>query len=247
MGALRILHMLNRRKWLALIAFSSLVTAGLSVVTFLPDIFVSSATVLIEHQQIPEELVRSTVTSTLETRLQTIRQEMLSRSRLEELINRFDLYPDWKGIVPSERLAEMMRNEINVELRQDKYSRWDGTTVAFQITYLGGDPQKVADVTNTLASLYIAGNLEVRERQAAGTSDFLSSRLGDLRKELDEQERRRTGFKGDHLGELPHQQDGNLKALDQLALELRENLANQEQANERRASLMKEMVEAQGF
>ena len=64
---------------------------------FLPDVYQSAATVLIERQQIPDDLVRSTVTSALETRIDTISQEILSRSHLQELIGRFGLYQDLKG------------------------------------------------------------------------------------------------------------------------------------------------------
>ena len=82
------LAVLSRRKWLALIVLLLTLAGGVGVVAALPEIYKSTATVLIERQQIPDEFVQSTVTSTLETRLQTISQDILSRSRLEELINR---------------------------------------------------------------------------------------------------------------------------------------------------------------
>ena len=82
----------SRRKWLAMLAFVIPTAAGLGLITFLPNLYRSTATVLVDRQQVPEAFVRSTVTSALETRLHTISQEVLSRSRLEALINRFDLY-----------------------------------------------------------------------------------------------------------------------------------------------------------
>jgi uncharacterized protein involved in exopolysaccharide biosynthesis len=80
---------LVRRRWLAGLTLAAGVVAVLSVVWFLPDVYRSSATVLIDRQQIPDDLVRSTVTSDLEIRLHTISQEILSRARLEALIERF--------------------------------------------------------------------------------------------------------------------------------------------------------------
>src|SRR2546428_2634172 len=90
----------SRRKWLAVLAFAFPSSAAASLLAFLPNIYRSAATVLVERQQVPEAFVRSTVTSALETRLHTISQEILSRSRLETLINRFGLYPDLRKRVP---------------------------------------------------------------------------------------------------------------------------------------------------
>src|SRR5437763_16034771 len=90
----------SRRKWLAILAFAVPVSAAASFITFLPNIYRSTATVLVDRQQIPEEFVRSTVTSALETRIQTISQEILSRTRLEGLINRFGLYAYLRNQLP---------------------------------------------------------------------------------------------------------------------------------------------------
>ena len=86
----------SRRKWLAILAFAAPFSAAISLITFLPNIYRSTATVLVDRQQIPETFVRTTVTSELETRLHAISQEILRRSRLEDLILRFGLYPDLK-------------------------------------------------------------------------------------------------------------------------------------------------------
>ena len=90
--------MLSRRRWLAGLTFVGALVTVLSIVLFLPDVYRSSATVLIDRQQIPDELVRSTVTSDLEIRLHTISQEILSRSRLESLIERFNLYREQRKV-----------------------------------------------------------------------------------------------------------------------------------------------------
>src|SRR3954465_6029757 len=97
-----VLALLRRRKWLAVLVFIGPCSVVVGLVPFLPNIYQSTATVLVERQQVPEAFVRSTVTSALETRLQTITQEILSRTRLEELITRFGLYADLKRRVPPE-------------------------------------------------------------------------------------------------------------------------------------------------
>lgn len=241
------LEVWSRRKWLAILTFGGAFTAVVSIVMFLPDIYRSSATVLIEDQQIPEAFVKSTVTSAVETRLQTISQDILSRSRLESLINRFGLYTDSQKQVPPERLIEQVRKDIQLELKQVERREGDRATVSFTISFSGRDPQKVAQVTNTLASFYVQENLKVRERQAVGTTEFLQVRLEETKKRLEEQERRVSKFKERYIGDLPQQQEANLATLKQLNEQFRLNSDNQIRINERRALLAKQLAEAEGF
>src|SRR3989442_3984816 len=107
----------SRRKWLAILAFAAPLAAGVSLILFMPNIYRSAATVLVDRQQVPESFVRSTVTSALETRLQTISQEVLSRSRLEALIKRFDLYADLRKQIRFEEVVGRMRGDIKLELK----------------------------------------------------------------------------------------------------------------------------------
>src|SRR3989442_131433 len=89
--------MWQRRKWLALVVFLTPLATTVAATRSLPNLYGSKATVIVEHQQVPERLMGPSVAGELETRLQTISQEVLSRSRLSELIDRFGLYPDSRG------------------------------------------------------------------------------------------------------------------------------------------------------
>lgn len=177
-----VLEVWSRRRWLAILIFAGTFAAVVSIVKFLPDVYRASAKVLIERQQIPEAFVRSTVTSVVETRLQTMRQEILSRSRLENLITRFDLYTDMKKQASLERVIQRMRRDIQVELKQVEREARDVASSTFTISYSGSDPQKAALVTNTLASFYVEENIKIRERQAVGTSQFIQSRMEETKK-----------------------------------------------------------------
>src|SRR5438093_2195592 len=106
----------SRRQWLAVVVFALMLAGTATVATFLPRIYRSTATVLVERHQVPESFVRSSITGELETRLQTISQEILSRDRLANLITRFALYPDSRR-VPMEALVEGMRRDIQLELK----------------------------------------------------------------------------------------------------------------------------------
>jgi succinoglycan biosynthesis transport protein ExoP len=246
-GVDTLLAVWSRRKWLAILAFAVPISAASSLIAFLPNIYRSTATVLVDRQQIPEAFVRSTVTSALETRLHTISQEILSRSRLEALINRFGLYRDLRERSAFEEVIRRMRSDIRLELKSAEVRGVSEATVAFTIGYQGSDPGTVTLVTNTLASFYIEENLKARERQAAGTAEFLKVQLGETKKRLDEQEQRVSEFKRRHLGELPQQMEANLATLERMHSQLRLNADNQTRAVERRQALSSQLAEAESL
>ena len=242
-----VLAVWSRRKWLAILAFAAPMAAAASLITFLPNLYRSTATVLVDRQQIPETFVRSTVTSALETRLQTISQEILSRSRLEALISRFALYPDLRTQVPSEEVIKRMRGDIKLELKGIELKGASQATVAFTISYQGSEPGTVSLVTNTLASFYIEENLKARERQATGTAEFLKVQLEETKKRLDDQEQRVSEFKRRYLGELPQQMETNLATLERLHAQIRLNADTQTRAAERRQALSSQLAEAESL
>src|SRR2546426_8525624 len=234
----------SRRKWLAILVFAAPFSVVMSLGIALPNIYQATATVLVDRQQVPETFVQPTVTSALETRLHTISQEILSRSRLEALITRFGLYADLRKRIPSEEVIERMRKDIKLELKGVDVRGARQATVAFTISYQGSDPATVSLVTNTLASFYIEENLKARERQATGTAQFLKVQLGDTKKRLDEQEQRVSAFKRRHMGGLPQQMEPNLATLERLHTQLRLNADNQTRAVERRQALSSQLAEA---
>ena len=233
----------KRRKWLGIIVCVLPLTATLTAIIALPDLYQSTALVLVERQQVPEAFVRPTVTSQLEIRLQTISQEILSRSRLESLITRFGLYPNLRTRTSSEEAVDQMRRDIQIELKGNDPKKGGGTT-AFALSYRGADPQTVAQVTNTLASFYIEENLKARERQATGTAEFLRVQLGEAQKRLDEQEAKVSAFRQRNMGALPQQMAANLTALDSLNARLRSSVDNQVRLAERRDQLANQLAQA---
>lgn len=234
----------GRRKWLAVLVFLLPSVAAASVIFALPTFYRSTALVLVERQQVPEAFVPATVTSELETRLHTISQEILSRSRLEALITRFGLYPGLRKQEPTEEIVERMRKDFKLELKTTDTKGRPSATTAFALSYRGPDPRTVALVTNTLASMYIEENLKLRERQSAGTADFLKVQLGETRKRLDELEARVSEYRRRYMGELPQQMPANLATLEALHAQLRLNSDNQLRASERRENLKAQLAEA---
>jgi polysaccharide chain length determinant protein (PEP-CTERM system associated) len=233
----------RRRKWLAIAAFGASCAATLGVVAFLPNVYRSTAIVLVERQQVPEGFVRPSVTGDLETRLYTVSQEILSRGRLQALIERFTLYPERRPRTSPESLVELMRRDIQLSRKGAEAPGGPGATIAFSISYRGRDAATVAQVTNTLASFYVEENTKVRERQASGTAEFLRGQVAEMQKRLEEQERRLRDVKARHMGELPEQVDANRAAVERYASQLRVNSEAQFRARERREAMMRRLME----
>lgn len=233
----------RRRKWLGIAAFGASCAATLGVIAFLPNVYSSTAIVLVERQQVPEGFVRPSVTGDLETRLYTVSQEILSRGRLRALIDRFGLYPELRRRTSPEAVIEQMRRDIKLNLKGAEAPAGHGATIAFAISYRGRDPATVAEVTNTLASFYVEENTRVRERQAAGTAEFLRGQVGEMQKRLEDQEGRLRDVKARYMGELPEQLDVNRATLDRYASQLRLNNEAQYRARERREAVLRRLME----
>ena len=223
-----------RRKWIAILAFAGPLAAVLGVLTFMPRLYEAKATVLVERQQMPESLVKPTVSSELEMRLHAIHEEVLSRARLEELINAFNLYPEIRRRGSVRDAVERLRQDIKLDKKMERSAVYrEPTTVAFAVSYRGQDPQKAADVTNALARFYVVSNAKKRERQANATAAFLKVELEQTKQTLDQHEKRVGDYKKRNNGGLPDQAQMNMLTIERLYSELRMNRDGQGRLLER--------------
>ncbi len=197
------------------------------------EMYKSSTTILITPQKIPEEYIKSTVTYRIEERLNTIQQQVLSRTRLLNVIKTHGLFPELQGKVPQEEIVEMMRERINLELKGDQRER----KTAFAIEYSHEDPQTAMLVTSSLASMFIEKNLNIREQQAMGTAEFIDNQLEQVKEELDIKDRKIKVFRTKYLGELPEQLTSNLGMLSRYQDELKSNAEYFRAAQDRRILL----------
>jgi polysaccharide biosynthesis transport protein len=228
------LRLLWHRKWLVLGVFA-VVSAGTFVfASRLPNVYTSETLILVDPQKVPETYVRPTVTGDIRNRLGTLSQQILSTTRLQTIIDKFNLFPEERKTMAREDVIGMMRANIFVSVVSDFGA--NGDLQAFRIKYSGAEPHNVAQVTNELASLFIEENLKAREQQATGTTEFLGNQLQETRKTLEEQEAKLKQFKLQHIGEMPEQQVATLQALGQLQAQLQSetdalNRAEQQKAN----------------
>jgi len=235
----------SRRKWLALATLALPLSVAVTAAKTLPDLFRSTALVIVEHEEPPSGVAKRDVAGEIETRLQTLNQENLSRSRLQSLITRYDLYRDFRRRASLEEAIDRLRRDIQVEVRDVEHT-WGRPTVAFTLSYRGRDPQTVAQVTNALASYYVEQSQRRRERRAIGTVQLLKAEIEDVKRRLDEKEQQLTEFKTRYLRELPEQVKVNLATMERLSNGLALNRENQKRAGERQQALALKLAGAEG-
>jgi succinoglycan biosynthesis transport protein ExoP len=210
------LEILRRRKWVVLISLVvGLVAAG-AVFMVMPKVYRSNTLVLIESQKVPADYIKPVVVNSIEERLITIQQQILSRTLLQKVIEEFELYKDELKRTSIEDIIELMRKDIKVTTVDDSAHR---NIQAFTVSYDGENPLTVMQVTNKLASMFIEENLKVREQLVEGTSEFLENELAAVKEQLDQQEARISAYKKKNLGELPQQAEALMRQLDRLSIE----------------------------
>src|SRR4029077_19389344 len=207
------------RRWILLgtVLFS---LAGFTFVLLLPDRYKATTTILVDPQKVSEKYVSPTVSSDPGQRLNTITQQVLSATRLQQIIDDMQLYPELRGKVSREELIELMRKDITITVKQGSAAGLS----AFTIEYEGRRRETVAQAANQLAATFIEGNVKNREQQSQDTTEFLAAQLKEAKQNLEEQEAKVSAFKMRHLGEMPEQQAANLQALSQLQTQFQANV-----------------------
>ena len=200
-----------RRKWQIIVPFL-LIAAGTAFVSyFLPNKYRSEALILVIPQRVPEAYVRSAVSTKIEDRLQAVRQQILSRTRLEQIIIDNNLYAEERRDGIMEDVIEKMRRDVDIQvIRND----------AFRLSYVGRDPLSAMRVTARLASMTIEENVNERALLAEGTNQFLETQLESARRQLIEQEQKLEAFRRQYSGELPSQATANLQAIQNIQMQV---------------------------
>jgi polysaccharide chain length determinant protein (PEP-CTERM system associated) len=232
-----IVGILLRRRWLILLPFG----IGLALVPLIaervPKVYRSEALIMVVPQRVPDTYVRSTVTERVEDRLPSINDQILSRSRLERVINEFDLYKELRATQPMEDVVRRMRSDIgSPEIEEGQQS--------FHVSYVNTDALVAQKVTARLASLFIEENSSDRENLAENTNVFIESQLAEARQRLLVYEQKLEVFRRTHAGELPSQLEGNLRAITSAQVMLQSIGESINRARERRLLVERQLVDA---
>jgi polysaccharide biosynthesis transport protein len=216
----------RRRKIFGIVAGACFVAAVL-LALLIPPTYRTGATILIEQQEIPQELVRSAITSFADQRVQVISQRVMSTPNLLSLIDRYNLYPDIRQSKPREVLLQRIRDDIalkmiSADVIDPRSGRPTQATIAFSISYQNRSPDLTLKVANDLTTLYLNENLTSRTRMAEQTSAFFTEEADHQQAIIRQLDKTLADFKQKHADRLPELSQLNMQVSDRTELELRD-------------------------
>src|SRR6266851_3644847 len=198
----------RRRKIQILATVIILFLISAAVAALLPSAYRSTATILIEQQEMPPDLVRSTISSYADQRIQVISQQVMTRANLMRVVEKYNLYPSQRATKTSEEILQRLTKDIKLDLLKaaviDQRSGSKTTaTIAFSLSYEVEAPQVAQSVANELVTLFLSENLKTRQQKTAETSAFLSDEATKLNEHVTETEAKLAKFKAKNTGRLP--------------------------------------------
>ena len=210
------LDVLRRRRRPMLIVVVLLFAAAALAAVLWPPTYQSTGTILIQEQEVPPNLVQSTVTSYAMQRVQVITQRVMTRANLVRLIDKYHLYADRRDTDTTEQLVDRMRKDIGVQpISADVIDPRTGqptkATIAFTLSFEGSSPGKVQRVANELTSLYLAENIKTRTEKATDAYSFLRGEAKRLKAHLNKLDQKIATLEQHNLNRLPQVQDVNLQ------------------------------------
>jgi uncharacterized protein involved in exopolysaccharide biosynthesis len=241
------LALLRRRKTLILMVAASLLAASAALAFLLPAVYRSTATILIEEQEIPPDLVRSAIATYADQRIETIKQQVLSRSTLWKIVEQHDLYKSLRKRNPPEEILARFVKDIqidvmNVKVIDKRTQNPTQATIAFTLAYDGESAELAQKVANELTSLFLGENLKTRERHAQETTAFLKRESENLSHHIQELEQKLSGVKQRAEGALPELVQLNMQLLSQVQREIIESDREIRSLKERKTYLEGELA-----
>lgn len=241
-GPREYLDLLRRRRWQMAVPAAALLAASVLAAFVYPSSYRSTATILIEEQEVPADLVRSTVTSYADQRIQSIKQQIMSRTNLWRIVEQHGLYAKQRERRPTEAVLKRMVDDIDIqvisaEVVDQRTGRSTNATIAFTLSYEGEDPGSTQKVATELTSLFLAENLKTRQRHAQETTSFLKQEAESLAGRIQSLERKIAAFKQRADGALPELFQINMQLLDRAERDLTEADREVRTLEERKISL----------
>jgi polysaccharide chain length determinant protein (PEP-CTERM system associated) len=208
---------LKRRWWIIAIPAVIFPIIGFGMTYLVAPEYISQTLVLVEQQKVPESYVKAVVTEDLNARLATMKEQILSRSRLQPIIERFNLFANSK--LSMDDRIDMTRKNIGIAPIQSEIARTNGLP-GFYISFKANDPRTAQLVCGEIQSLFVSENVSDRAAAAAGTTDFLKGQLADAKAKLDEQNAALAKFQQTYVGKLPGAETSNINMLTTLNTQL---------------------------
>ncbi|MBV2090427.1 MAG: lipopolysaccharide biosynthesis protein [Candidatus Thiodiazotropha sp. (ex Ctena orbiculata)] len=239
---------LKRRKMQLIVPAVIVLLFSIGLAVGLSSIYRSEATILIEQQEIPSELVRSTVTSYAGERIQVISQRVMTTQNLGKIIDDYGLFADQRDGTSLTLLAEALQEDIELKMISadvvdPRSGRPTTATIAFTLAYSSRNPGIAQKVTNELVSLYLDENLRQRTKSALETSSFLGAEADRLNQEITELEALLADFKEKHINNLPELQQLNIQLMERNERELSTTIQQIRNLEERKIYLQSELAQ----
>ena len=237
---------LKRRWWILAIPAIIFPIVGYGITFLVKPQYVSQTLVLVEQQKVPESYVKAVVTEDLSGRLASMKEQITSRSRLQPIIERFNLFAGG-GLSMDDRI-DLTRKNIGITPIQSEIARSNGLP-GFFISFKANDARTAQLVCGEIQSLFVNESISDREGIAAGTTDFLKGQLADAKAKLDEQDAKLAKFQQQYMGKLPGAESSNINMLTTLNTQLdasTQALARMEQDKTYAESILAMQIQNQG-
>ena len=206
-------RILRRYWWIPTIMTLTLGGLGLTASLVLPKKYTSSTLVLVEQPTVPADVIKPVVTDDLNQRMASMKAQILSRSRMEMIINKFDLYSQERATTHMEELVEKLKAAIDVELIQPMAGAANRQPPGFNVSVTFNNPQLAQQICQEITSMFMEQNATIRVAQSNKTTQFLTEQLDEAKARLDEQDKKLAQFKSRNPGSLPDQEQTNLTLL----------------------------------
>lgn len=210
------LTILKRRWWMIAIPVVILPLIALAISYRMTPVYTSQTLVLIEQQKVPDTYVKPVVAEDIDSRLASMQEQILSRSRLQPIIERFNLGNPKSSM--DDRI-DATRKAITIKTIHSEIAGAGGLP-GFFISFEARDPHTAQAVCREITSLFLTENLRAREQSAEGTTEFLKEQLNDAKSSLDAQDAKLAAFQRQNIGALPDDQAANMNMLTTLGTQL---------------------------
>lgn len=219
---------LRRRRTSMLVVFGVILLASLAAALLWPSTYQATGTILIEQQEVPADLVRSTISSYADQRIQVIRQQVMTTENLYRIIMKYDLYAQERRSKARELIIVRMRDKdirfktISADVIDPRSGQPTKATIAFAISYESRSPEIAARVANELVSLFLQQNIESRKQRTADAAGFLDDEANRLSQRITELQGKVATFKERNINGMPELSQLNIQQLNRTLDEKRE-------------------------
>lgn len=207
---------LKRRRWVIAIPAIILPVLAVAVSFFIPSKYTSQTLVLIEEPKVPDAIVKPVISSDLDSRLASMKEQILSRSHVQPIVERYNLYGTQH--MNMDDRVELARKAI--EIKPIRSETGHGGLPGFFVSFTASDARTAQLVCGEITSLFTNENLHQRETAAENTTDFLKTQLADAKRNLDDQDAKLAAFQSAHPGALPSDEGTNVNMLASLNTQL---------------------------